>query len=121
MDRNEPFINASGGIAKICRDCKLFDPLDHKHENTCDSKLFLGGSDRIDFLLYSMYILTIILRCGMSGFNDITTFDHCGFFLDLSRDVILKGKITTIPSPFEHQLQSKSPKSVRKYKYYLKQ
>ena len=57
----------------------------------------------------------------MTGFNDITTSDHCGFFLDLSRDVLLKGKTTSIPSPFERQLKSNSPKSVRKYKNYLKQ
>ena len=57
----------------------------------------------------------------MTGFNNITTSDHCGFFLDLSRDVILKGKATQIPSPFERQLKSNSPKSVRKYKHYLKQ
>ena len=30
------------------------------------------------------------------------------------------GKTTTIPSPFEHQLQSKSPTPVKKYKHYLK-
>ena len=68
-----------------------------------------------------MDILTTILRCGMTGFNDITTSDHCGFFLDLSRDVILKGKITIISSLFERQLQSKSSESIRKYKHYLKQ
>ena len=54
----------------------------------------------------------------MTGFNDVTTSDHCGLFLDLTRDVLLKGKTTTIPSPFECQLKSKSPKSVRKYKHY---
>ena len=120
IDWNEPFINASEGIAKICLDCKLFGPLDHKYGNTCDSKSFLRGLDRIDFLLYAMDILTTILRCGMTGFNDITTSDHCGFFLDLSRNVILKGKTTTLPSFFERQLQSKSPKSVGKYKHYSK-
>ena len=56
----------------------------------------------------------------MTGFNEVTTSDHCGFFLDLTRDVLLKGKTTTIPSTFERQLQSKSSKSVRKYKHYLK-
>ena len=116
MDWNEPFINASGGIPKICRDCKIFDPLDHKHGNICDFKSFLRDSDTIDFLLCSMDILTTILRYGMTGFNDIITSDHYGLFIDLSRDVILKGKTTTIPSPFERQLQSKYHKSVRKYK-----
>ena len=31
MDGNEPFLNDSGGIARICRECKLFDPLNHRH------------------------------------------------------------------------------------------
>ena len=56
----------------------------------------------------------------MTIFNEVTTSDHYGFFLDLTRDVLIKGKTTTIPSPFERQLQSKSPTSVRKYKHYLK-
>ena len=56
----------------------------------------------------------------MTGFNDVTISDHCGFFVDLTRDVLLKGKATTISPPFEHQLQLKSPKSVRKYKQYFK-
>ena len=79
MDDNEPFTIASGGIARICRECKLFDPLHHKHGNTCDSKSFLNGSDRIDFFLCSLNILTTVLRCGMTGCNDITTSDHCRF------------------------------------------
>ena len=119
IDGNEPFFNSSRGISRICREYKLFDPLDHKHGDACDSKSFLRGSDRIDFILCSLAILTTVLRCGLIEFNNITSSDHCGFFLDLSRDVLLKGKATTIPSPFEHQLQLKSPKSVRKYKDYL--
>ena len=38
IDGNEPYFNSSGGIARICRECKLFDPLYHKHDNACDSK-----------------------------------------------------------------------------------
>ena len=98
---------------------QIVRPLDHKHGNACDSKSFLRGSERIDFILCSLAILTTVLRCGMTGFNEVTTSDHCGFFLYLTRDILLKGKITTIPSPFKRQLQSKSSKSVRKYKHYL--
>ena len=121
MDGNESFLNTSGGIARICRECRLFDPLNHRHGSECDLKSLLKGSDRLDFSLCSIQILNTILKYGMTGFNDITTSDHCGFFLDLSRDVLLKGKTTPIPSPFERQLKSNSPKSVRKYKHYLKQ
>ena len=41
MDGNEPFLNASGGIARICRECRLFDPLNHRYGSECDSKSFL--------------------------------------------------------------------------------
>ena len=41
IDSNESFYNSSGGISRICKACKLFDPLDHKHSNACDSKSFL--------------------------------------------------------------------------------
>ena len=101
IDGNEPFINVSEGISRICRECKLFDQLDHKHENASDLKSVLRGSDRIDFLLCLLAILITILRYGMTGLNDITTSDHCGLCLDLSGYVILKSKSTTIPSPFE--------------------
>ena len=121
MDGNEPFINTSGGIARICRECKLFDPLSHRHGSECDSKSFSKGLNRINFCLCSLNILTTALRCGMTGFNDIATSDYCGFFLNLSRDILLKRKITKIPSPFERQLKSNSPKYVRKYKHSLKQ
>ena len=120
IDGNKPFFNSSRGIARICRECKLFDPLDYKHGNAFDSKLFLRGSDRSDFIFCSLAILTTTLRYSMARFNNITTYDHCGFFLDLTRDILLKGKATTIPSPFERKLQSKSPKSVRKCKHYYK-
>ena len=72
IDGNEPFFNSSGGIVRICRECTLFEPLDHRHGNACDSKSFLRGSDRIDFILCSLAILTTVMRCGMTGFNDVT-------------------------------------------------
>ena len=92
IDGNEPFFNSSGGIASICRECQLFDSLDHKHGNAYDSTLFLRGLEIIDFILCSLVILTTVLRYSMTGFNEVTTSDYCGFFLHLTRDVILKEK-----------------------------
>ena len=92
IDGNEPITNASGGIAKICRECKIFDPLDHKYGHTSDSKLYLRGFHRINFMFCSLVILTTVLRCDMTRFNDVITSDHCGLLIDLTRDVILKGK-----------------------------
>ena len=56
MDGNEPFLNDKGGITRICRECKLFDQLHHRHGNQCDSKSFLDESHRIDFFFCSLNI-----------------------------------------------------------------
>ena len=93
IDGNTPFTNASSGIAKICREKKVFDALDNNHGYTSNSKSYLRGSHRVDFLLYSLVILITVLRCGMTGFNNVTTSDHCRSFIDLLRNVILKGKL----------------------------
>ena len=116
IDGNTPFSNASGGISKICREYKHFDQFDHKYRNNFNTKSRLCGSQNIDFTLCSFNISTAVIKYGMTGFNEITTSDYCGLSLHIFRDVILKGKKTSIPSPFERQLYSKAPKSVRKYK-----
>ena len=108
IDGDEPFINDSGGIARICRKCKSFDPLSHRHESECDSKSFLKGSNRIDFFLCSLNILTTVLRCGMTGCNDITTSDHCRFLYRTITRHTHKGKNNknplTIRAPIEIKL-----------------
>ena len=52
----------------------------------------------------------------MKAFNEVTTTDHCGLFLDISRTELLINIITPIPSSFDKQLQSNLPIIVRKYK-----
>ena len=32
MDGNESFVNAKGGIAKLCKACQLYDPLTYRHD-----------------------------------------------------------------------------------------
>ena len=61
-----------------------------------------------------------MIACGMTAFNEVTTTDHCGGFLDLLGTIVLRNRSTPIPSPFDRRLQSNSPIAVRKYKKYLK-
>ena len=96
---NGMFSNASGSIAKLYRECKLFDPFDHKYGNYSNTKSHLCGFQKIDFILCSFNILTTVIKCGMTGFNEITTSDHCRLFLDISRDIILKEKNSFHPTP----------------------
>ena len=55
----------------------------------------------------------------MTAFNELTTTDHRGLHLDLSYTKVMKQKLNEIPSPFDRQLQSKYPTSVRFYKTFL--
>ena len=55
----------------------------------------------------------------MIAFNELTTTDHRGFHLDLSYTKVMKQKANELPSPFDRQLQSKCPTSVRLYKKFL--
>ena len=120
MDGNEPLVNDKGGITRICRECKLYNPLDHRHGDIGNTKSYIRGSNKIDFILCTYNLLKMMIACGMTAFNEVTTTDHCGGFLDLLGTIVLRNRSTPIPSPFDRRLQSNSPIAVRKYKKYLK-
>ena len=69
------------------------------------------------FCLYN--ILKAVTSCGMTAFNEITVSDHCGLFIDIKKDVVLKDNIVEAISPFSRKLQSNSPKVIRHYKKQL--
>ena len=85
IDGNEAFTNAKGGIAKLCKECKLYDPFSHRHNEQQNSKSYIRGSDKIDFIFCSYNILKAVTSCGMNAFNEITVPDHCGLFLDIKK------------------------------------
>ena len=119
MDGNEPFVNARGGIAKLCKACQLYDPFQHHHNLPNNISTYIRGTKQIDFILVSYNILKKLIQCGMTAFNELTTTDHRGLHLDLSFNKVMKQKANEIPSPFDRQLQSKCPTSVRFYKTFL--
>ena len=51
MDGNEPLVNDRGGIARIYRECKLHNPIDHRHGNIGYTKSYIRGSNKIDYIL----------------------------------------------------------------------
>ena len=55
----------------------------------------------------------------MTAFNKLTTTDHRGIHLDLSYTKVMKQKVIEHLSPFDRQLQSKFPTSVRFNKKFL--
>ena len=62
----------------------------------------------------------MVIACDMTAFNEVTTTDHCRQFLDLSKTIVLRNRITPIPCPFDRKLQSNSPIAVRRDNKYLK-
>ena len=116
IDSNEVFTNAEGGIAKMYKECKLYDSFSHRHNNHQNSKSYIRGLDKIDFLFCTYNILKTIILCGMTAFNEIIVSYHCGLFIDAKKDAVLKDKIDEVISPFSRKLQSNSPKVIRHYK-----
>ena len=80
MDGNELLVNDKGGIARIYREYKLYDPLDHRHGGIGNTKSYIRGSNKTDFILCTYNLLKIMIACGTTAFNEITTIDHCGQF-----------------------------------------
>ena len=56
----------------------------------------------------------------MTGFDDITNFDHRGLWIDIQQDTTVNRVHSTSISPFQRELNSTLPHSVRKYKKYMK-
>ena len=59
-------------------------------------------------------------KSGITPFNEITSFDHRGLFLDLRLKAFLKKSYTTLPDHSSRQLQSSHTNNVINYKQHLK-
>ena len=119
MDGNEPFVNAKGEIAKLCKACQLYDPFNYRHNLPNNISIYIRGTKQIYFILVSYNILKKLIQCGMIAINELTTTDHRSFHLNLSYTKVMKQKANEVPCPFDRQLQLKCPTSVIFYKKFL--
>ena len=83
LDENEEFIRDKCGIAGLYHEYKLHGPFTHLNETKFETKSHLRGSYRIDYYFCTYKLLKSIKLCDMTSFNDITSSNHCGFYLDL--------------------------------------
>ena len=120
LDGNENFIQDKGEIARLCHKCKLYDLFTHLRGKECKTNSHIRGSYRIDYYFCTYTLLKRIKFCGMTGFNDITSLDHCGFYLDVLSEAIKNSQDISTSSPFERNLNSKSPQAIRTTKVYEK-
>ena len=56
----------------------------------------------------------------MTGFNNITTSNHCGLYLDLQAEAIANPQNQSTTPSFERKLNSKSPQAIRTYEKSIK-
>ena len=50
IDGNELFLSSTGGMAKMCRVCKLYDPFTHRHRDVVEGSSYINGSHRFDYI-----------------------------------------------------------------------
>jgi len=76
MDGNETFESDKGRIAKLCRECQLYDVLNHRHGQSTNTSTYIKGTKQIYFIFCSLNILMPLQQCGITGFCELTTNDH---------------------------------------------
>ena len=61
MDGNESFVNADGGIAKLCKVCQLYDLLTYRYDLPTNISTYIRGTKQIDYILVSSNILKALI------------------------------------------------------------
>ena len=85
IDDNEIFTSLSGGIAKVCKECKLSDPLHQHHDEIIEEPSHINGSERIYFIFVTAKLLPFVKASGSTTFNERANFDHKGLSIDIHR------------------------------------
>ena len=120
IDSNEPNILYNKGVSQLLQRTKLIDAIDEFHGLYKVPNTYIQGRHRVDFFLSTKYISTFIDRSGITSFNEVTTSNHRGKFIDLRLRDFLKTSYASISNASSRTLQSTNTKSVVKYKQHLK-
>ena len=120
IDTNEPNILFNNSISQLLQRTNLIDIIDEVHGLYKVPNTYISGSHRIDFFLATKYISTFIDRSGITSFNEVTTSDHRGKFINLHLRDFLKNSYASISNASSRTLQSTNTKNVVKYKQHLK-
>ena len=98
IDANEPNILYNNGVSQLLQRTQLIDIIDELHGLYKVPNTYIRGRYRIGFFLATKYISTFIDRSGINSFNEVTTSDHRGKFIDLRlRDCFKKNHTLLFP------------------------
>ena len=119
IDANETNEKSKNGVDKLLHLTKLIDVISQKHGIRKESNIYIRGRRRIESLLCSEHIYTFIDKSGITSFNELTSFDHRGLFIDLRLQDFLKNSHIALTDHSSRPLQSSNTKNVIKYKRHL--
>ena len=116
INANEANYKQKNGVDKFLQLTKLIDVISQQHGIRKEPNNHIRGRKRIDFLFCSEHISTFIDKSGITPFNEITTSDHRGTFLDLRLQAFLKKPYIALPDNSFRPLQSSNTNNVVNYK-----
>ena len=120
IDANESNDKPKNGVDKLLQLTKLIDVISQQHGIQKDPNTHIRWRKRIDFLFYSEHISTFIDKSDITPFNETTSSDHRGSFLDLRLQAFLKHFYIALPDHSSQPLQSSNTNNVINYKRHLK-
>ena len=116
IDANEANDKPKNGVDKLLHLTKFIDVISQQHGIRKEPNTYLRGSKRIDLIFCSKHISTFTDNSGINPFNEITSSNHRGLFLDLRLTSFLKKSYTALPDHTSRPLKSFNTQSVIKYK-----
>ena len=119
IDANEANNQPKNCVDKLLQLTKLIDVISQQHGIRKGPNTHIRGRKHIEFFLCSEHIYTFIDKSGITPFNEITSSDHRGFFLDLRLKAFLKNAYFALPDHSSRPLQSSNTKNVLSYKRHL--
>ena len=81
IDANKTANFKSHNIIKICRICKLCDPIAMEHRSEREPNTYSRGSERIECIICTILPLPFKSSVGILPFGRITFSDHRGLYI----------------------------------------
>ena len=116
MNANETANCKNSNIIKLCRTCKLCDPISMKHGTAREPNTFSRGSGRIYFILCSRALLQFISSVGILPFGTIAFSNLRGMVIDINLYQLLRNPNTDLVTNYPWTLISSHPIRVLQYK-----
>ena len=83
VDTNEPNVLYNNGVSQLLQRTILIDIINENYGLYKVYNKYLRGRHRIDYFFYTDYTTSFIDISGITSFNEATSSNHQGIFIDL--------------------------------------